>query len=119
MLYNACLMISTQKIRLDFPQLKRKINKKSIIYLDSTATSLKPNQVIQKINDYYTDYTANIFRGIYTTSEEATKEYEDARVKIAKFIHAPDSAEVIFTRNTTESINLVVSSWAEHTLKKG
>ncbi len=71
---------------------------------------MKPRQVIDKENEYYTRYTANIFRGIYTTSEEATKEYEDVRIKTAKFIHAPRPEEIIFTRNTTESINLVAYS---------
>ena len=94
-------------VRKDFPQFKRMINGKPIIYLDSTATSLKPQLVIDKENEYYTKYTANIFRGIYTTSEEATKEYEDVRLKVANFIHAPKPEEIIFTRNTSESINLV------------
>lgn len=94
-------------IRRDFPQLSRKINGKPIVYLDSTATSLKPQAVIDKENEYYTRYTANIFRGIYTTSEEATKEYEDVRVKTAAFIGAKKPEEILFTRNTTESINLV------------
>lgn len=80
------------------------------MYLDSTATSLKPRAVIEKENEYYTTYTANIFRGIYTTSEEATKEYEDVRVKVATFIGAPRPEEIVFTRNTTESINLVAYS---------
>lgn len=97
-------------VRSDFPQLDRKINGKRIVYLDSTATSLKPQQVIDKENEYYTRYTANIFRGIYTTSEEATKEYEDARVKTAAFINAPRPEEIVFTRNTSESINLVAYS---------
>jgi cysteine desulfurase / selenocysteine lyase len=78
-----------------------------IVYLDSAATSLKPLVVINKENEYYTRYTANIFRGIYTTSEEATKEYEDVRSKVADFINAQKPEEIIFTRNTTESINLV------------
>lgn len=99
--------MDTSCLRQNFPQFKRNINGKPIIYLDSAATSLKPMAVINKETEYYTRYTANIFRGIYTTSEEATKEYEDARVKIAKFIGAPASEEIIFTRNTTESINLV------------
>ena len=91
----------------DFPQLTRNINGKPIVYLDSSATSLKPRAVINKENEYYTRYTANIFRGIYTTSEEATKEYEDARIKVAEFIGAASAEEVIFTKNTTESINLI------------
>lgn len=95
----------------DFPQLKRQIHGKRIVYLDSTATSLKPQSVIDKENEYYTKYTANIFRGIYTTSEEATQEYEDARKKVATFINANSSDEIIFTRNTSESINLVAHSF--------
>ncbi len=91
---------------LDFPLLKRNINGKRIVYLDSTATSLKPQAVIDKENEYYTRYSANIFRGIYTISEEATAEYEDVRDNVARFIHA-FREEIIFTRNTTESINLV------------
>jgi cysteine desulfurase/selenocysteine lyase len=103
-------MIDASLIRRNFPQFNRNINGKPIVYLDSAATSLKPGAVIKKENEYYTRYTANIFRGIYTTSEEATKEYEDARIKVAKFIGASKSEEIIFTRNTTESINLVAYS---------
>ena len=94
---------------LDFPLLKRNINGKRIVYLDSTATSLKPQAVIDKENEYYTRYSANIFRGIYTISEEATAEYEDVRDNVARFIHAPSKDEIVFTRNTTESINLVAA----------
>src|SRR3989344_3556989 len=93
-------------IRGDFPQLKRKINGKRLVYLDSSATSLKPRQVIRKEQEYYTIYCANVFRGIYKTSEEATQQFEDARKKLAVFIGANEAAEVIFTRNTSESINL-------------
>ncbi len=94
----------------DFPQLSRMIGGRRIVYLDSAATSLKPRQVIDRENEYYTRYTANIFRGIYTTSEEATKAYEDVRAATAKFIGAGRPEEIIFTRNTTESINLVAYS---------
>ncbi len=102
--------IDALAVRKDFPQFDRKINGKPIVYLDSTATSLKPRAVIHKENEYYTRYTANIFRGIYQTSEEATKAYEDVRMKTAKFIGASKPEEIIFTRNTTESINLVAYS---------
>ncbi len=95
----------------DFPQLQRQINGKRIVYLDSTATSLKPQAVIDKENEYYTRYTANIFRGIYTTSEEATEEYENARKKVATFIGAKNADEVVFTRNASESINLFAYSY--------
>lgn len=97
-------------VRSDFPQLKRKINGKRLVYLDSSATSLKPRQVISKEAEYYEMYCANVFRGIYRTSEEATEEFENARTKAAAFIGAKESAEVIFTRNASESINLVASS---------
>lgn len=103
----------------DFPQLKRKIHGKRIVYLDSTATSLKPQSVIDKENEYYTKYTANVFRGIYTTSEEATAAYEKSRMLTASFIHARESEEVIFTRNTTESINLVAYSLLLHDMHAG
>ncbi len=103
-------MIDAASLRRDFPVLARRIHGKPLVYLDSTATSLKPRSVIDKENEYYTRYTANIFRGIYTTSEEATKEYEDVRIKAAQFIGASNSDEIIFTRNTTESINLVAYS---------
>lgn len=104
-------MLNTDIIRKDFPQLTRMINGKPIVYLDSTATSLKPQSVIDKENEYYTKYTANVFRGIYTTSEEATAEYENARELAAKFIGAASADEVVFTRNTSESINLVAYSY--------
>lgn len=96
-------------VRNDFPQLKRKINGKRLIYLDSSATSLKPRQVINKEAEYYEMYCANVFRGIYRTSEEATAAYEEARGKIARFIGASKVEEIVFTRNTTESINLVAA----------
>lgn len=108
-----------KNVRSDFPQFDRQINGKPIVYLDSTATSLKPRSVIAKIEEYYTKYTANIFRGIYTTSEEATQEYEGARVKVANFIGAATPDEVVFTRNTSESINLVSASWGANMLEKG
>jgi len=102
-------MFSASTIRKDFPLLKRKIHNKHIVYLDSTATSLKPQYVIDKENEYNTKYTANIFRGIYKISEEATAEYEEVRKKVARFINAKNSEEIVFTRNTTESLNLVAA----------
>jgi cysteine desulfurase/selenocysteine lyase len=112
-------MFQASHVRQDFPQLKRKIRGKPIVYLDSTATSLKPQAVIKKINDYYTKYTANVFRGIYQTSEEATAQHEEARAKVAKFIGAPTPDEIVFTRNTTESINLVAYGWGRDALRPG
>ena len=106
------------QVRKDFPQLKRLINDKPIVYLDSTATSLKPQSVIDAITGYYTNYSANVFRGIYTTSEEATAAYENARALIATFIGAASSQEVVFTRNASESLNMVASSFVKPRLQK-
>lgn len=103
-------------VRRDFPQLKRKINGKKIVYLDSGATSLKPHQVIEKEQEYYTKYCANVFRGIYTTSEEATSAFEEAREKVASFIGALYPEEIVFTRNTSESINLVMYALSRENL---
>ncbi|MEK7591894.1 MAG: SufS family cysteine desulfurase [Patescibacteria group bacterium] len=106
-------------IRKDFPQLNRLIRNKPIVYLDSTATSLKPIQVLEKEDEYYKKYCANIFRGIYDTSEEATAEYEAVREITSKFFHAKDANEIIFTRNTTESLNLLAYSLFRGFLHKG
>lgn len=112
-------MFDAKKIRDDFPQLARLINGKPIVYLDSTATSLKPQEVIDKENEYYTKYTANVFRGIYTTSEEATAEYERARQLTADFIGAISPDEIVFTRNASESINLVAYSYVLNDFSEG
>lgn len=111
-------MLNFSKIKSDFPIFKRHINDRPIVYLDSTASSLKPQKVIDAINAYYTKYSVNIFRGVYTLSEEATSAYENARESVAKFIGA-NSNEVIFVRNATEAINLMASTWGESQIKKG
>lgn len=124
---STCLLIylytfpmNINEIRKDFPILERKTNNaKNIVYLDSTATSQKPLQVIEAMNQYYLLSNANIHRGVHTLAEEATAMYEGAREKIAKFINAKSSREIIYTRNTTESINLVAYSWARANLKAG
>lgn len=92
-----------ETIKLEFPLLEKNPD---LVYLDSTATSLKPKSVIRKLNEYYTDYSANIFRGVYDISERATAEYEESREVLARFIHANAAEEVVFTRGTTEAINL-------------
>jgi len=106
-------MFDVYKIRKDFPIFKRLINKKPIVFLDSTASSLKPQKVLDAINEYYTKYSVNIFRGVYKLSEEATGKYEQARKKVAKFINCRNPAEIIFVRNATESINLVAHTWGK------
>lgn len=108
------------RIREDFPILNREVHPGvPLIYLDSAATSQKPASVIEAMDAYYRQTNANIHRGIHVLAEEATADYEGARVKIARFINAHDEREIIFTRNTTESINLVAYSWARANLKNG
>jgi cysteine desulfurase/selenocysteine lyase len=108
------------RIRKDFPILAREVRPGvPLVYLDSTATSQKPVQVISAVEKVYSFYNANIHRGIHTLAEEATAAYEAARQRISVFIGAASEHEVIFTRNTTESINLVASSWGRNNLQAG
>lgn len=114
------MSLNIKEIRKDFPILERETQSGvRLTYLDSTATSQKPLQVIEAMNDYYRRSNANIHRGVHTLAEEATAMYEGAREKIAKFINASSPREIIYTRNTTESINLVAYSWARANLKQG
>jgi len=113
-------MLNVNEIRKDFPILQRETaGGARVVYLDSTATSQKPLAVIEAMNDYYRRSNANIHRGVHTLAEEATAMYEAAREKIAKFINAPSARQIIYTRNTTESINLVAHTWARANLKAG
>jgi len=108
------------RIRADFPILNRETGPGTpVVYLDSTATAQKPAAVIEAMNDFYRKSNANIHRGVHTLAEEATAMYEGARAKIAKFINAPSAKQIIYTRNTTESINLVAYSWARANLNSG
>ena len=102
-----------QKIRNDFPILKRKVNGYPLVYLDNAATSQKPQQVIDCIVDYYSNYNANIHRGVHTLSQEATDAYEAARQKIQTHFNAKEAYEIIFTAGTTHGINLVASGFSE------
>jgi cysteine desulfurase/selenocysteine lyase len=107
-------------IRKQFPIFERETSDGvPLIYLDSTATSQKPLAVIEAMNEYYRRSNANIHRGVHTLAEEATALYEGAREKIANFIHATSAKQIIYTRNTTESINLVAYSWARANLEQG
>jgi len=106
-------------IRADFPILGQSINGHPFVYLDSASTSQKPTAVIDALDDYYRRYNANVHRGIYTIGEQATAAYEGARAKVGRFINAPDSHEVIFTRNATEAINLVAYSWGRRNIGRG
>jgi len=113
------LGFDVQAVRADFPVLAREINGKNLVFLDSAASSQKPVAVIDAMNRYYRCYHANVHRGIYRLSEEATDAYEHARARIGGFINAGSKNEVIFTRNATESINLVAYSWARTNLRAG
>jgi cysteine desulfurase / selenocysteine lyase len=106
-----------REVRARFPLLAAK-REPPLVYLDSAATSQKPESVLAAMDDYYRRYNANIHRGIYAIAEEATAAYEDARARLARFIGAP-SREVIFTRNSTEAINLVAYAWGRWALKQG
>lgn len=111
--------LDLKHIRLDFPILKREVYPGiPLVYLDSTATTQKPIQVIQAMDDYYQSYNSNVHRGVHTLAEEATSAYEGARQRVADFIHAPSAREIIFTRNTTEAINLVAQTWGRTNLQE-
>ncbi len=113
------MLENIQKIRGDFPILKRKIYGHDLVYFDNAATSQKPNQVIDAIRDYYKNHNANVHRGVHKLSEEATEMYEGARKKVADFINGGDKRQIIFTRNATEAINLVAYSWGRANIKAG
>jgi len=113
------VMRSAAEIRLDFPILAREVHGKPLVYLDSTASSQKPKAVIETMTEYYHLYNANVHRGVYEISEEATARMEKARVKVARFINARQSKQVIFTRNTSESINLVAYTWGSANIHAG
>ncbi len=111
--------LDVAKIRQDFPILERRVHDKPLVFLDSAASSQKPACVIDAMDHYYRTTHANVHRGVHTLSEEATELYEGARKKIAKFINAKSSREIIYTRNTTESINLVAFTWGRANLRAG
>lgn len=108
------------QLRKDFPILFREIHPgKQVVYLDSTASTQKPEVVLNSMDSYYRLNNANIHRGVYTLSEEATTMYENARGKVGKFINSPGKRNIVFTRNATESINLVAATWGRKHLKSG
>jgi cysteine desulfurase/selenocysteine lyase len=112
-------MFDVDAIRADFPILQQRVNGKPLVYLDSGASSQKPSTVIEAMDECYRTYYANVHRGIYKLSEQASEAYENARKKVARFINARSWREVIFTRNTTESINLVAYTWGRQNIKPG
>ena len=112
-------MFDVEKIRLDFPILAKEIYGNPLVYLDNAATSQKPRQVIDALVDYYENFNANVHRGVHTLSMEATDKYEDAREKVSSFINSESSDSVIWTRNASESLNLVAYSWGENNINEG
>jgi cysteine desulfurase/selenocysteine lyase len=106
-------------IRRDFPILSTLVHGKPLVYLDSASTSQKPEVVLDAVDGFYRQYNANVHRGIYDIGERATAAYEQARVRVARFINAPDAHEIVFTRNATEAINLVAYSWGRRNIGRG
>jgi cysteine desulfurase/selenocysteine lyase len=106
-------------LRKDFPILDRKIYGKPLVYLDNTATTQKPLSVLRALDDYYRFTNANIHRGVYRLAEEATEAYENVRHKVARFLNARSDREIVFTRGTTESINLVAYAWGRRNVGRG
>ncbi len=115
-MYNA---MDIEKIREQFPLLKQQVNGKSLIYFDNAATTQKPQCVIDSLNHYYTTMNSNIHRGVHFLSQQATNAFEESRKTVQNFINARHMHEIIFTRGTTESINLVASSFSKRFLKPG
>ncbi len=111
--------LDAERIRLDFPILDQQIHGHRFAYLDSAATSQKPLAVLEAVDAYYREYNANVHRGIYTIGERATAAYEEARVKVATLIGAPDAHEIVNVRNATEAINLVAYSWGRKNIGRG
>ena len=111
--------LDARKLRGDFPILEQEIHGKPLAYLDSAVSAQKPRQVLDVIRTFYETSYGNVHRGVYTLSERATEGYEGARQKVATFVNAPQSREIVFTRNATESINLVAYAWGLSTLGPG
>lgn len=108
-----------EMIRADFPILARRVGEERLVYLDNAATSQKPRAVLDSLNAYYEEHNANIHRGVHRLAEEATAAYEEARGRVARFLGAPDPRGLVFTRGTTESINLVAHAWGRKNLGEG
>ena len=115
----AASAFDVNKVRSDFPILNQVVNGNPLVYLDNGATSQKPQSVIDAIVEYYTTTNSNVHRGVHTLSQQATDGYEGARAKIREFINAGDDKEIIFTRNTTEGINLVAHSYGRQNIGAG
>ena len=111
--------MNVEKIRKQFPILKRKVNENSLIYLDNAATTQKPQQVLDAMNEYYKNSNANVHRSLHTLAGESTKLWEEAHVEVAKFLNASSEQEIIFTKNATEGLNFVANTYGRQYLKEG
>lgn len=111
--------MNVSEVRKDFPILHREVNGKRLVYLDNAATSQKPLQVIRALQSYYEEYNANVHRAIHALGEEATRRYEEARQKVARFIHAPSERTIVWVKNTSEAINLVAYAWGRRNVGPG
>ena len=118
-LKNTSTLLDVQEIRRQFPVLDQQVNNYPLVYFDNAATTQKPYSVIQKLDDYYKGYNSNIHRGIHHLAEKATTAYEDTRKTVAKFINSPEVEQIIFTRGTTEGLNLIASTYGRQELKEG
>jgi cysteine desulfurase / selenocysteine lyase len=112
-------VFDVEKIRADFPILHQEVNGKALVYLDNAATTQKPNAVIEAISHYYRNDNSNVHRGAHALADRATVKFEAARTKVAEFLHVSDATQIIWTRGTTESINVVAASWGHANLKEG
>jgi cysteine desulfurase/selenocysteine lyase len=111
--------LDVARIQADFPILKRQVNGKRLVYLDSASSAQKPQSVLDAMDRVYRESYANVHRGVYTIAEEATAAFEAARAKVARFVGARETREIVFTRNATEAINLVAYTWARANLRAG
>jgi len=111
--------LDVQQLRQDFPILKEKIYGKPLVYLDNAATSQKPRAVIDATARFYSSENSNVHRGVHLLSQRATEEYENARIKVQRYINAADSKEIIFVRGATEAINLVAHSYGRKHVQEG
>src|ERR1035437_1364584 len=111
----AATSVDVARVRADFPILRRTVNGRPLVYLDSGATAQKPQQVLDAVDAYYHEHNANVHRGVHTLGNEATDVFENARERVARFIDAPADG-LVFLRNTTEALNLVASSYARELL---
>ncbi len=113
------MSLDVAKIKLDFPILERRVHDKRLVYLDSASSSEKPTAVLDAMDDLYRTSYANVHRGVYTIADESTRAYESARAKLAHFVNARETEEIVFVRNGTEAINLVAYTWGRQNLNEG